>query len=112
MAMNIAKWMDLLLAVPSVLLDNDKQRRKVYGKAGAFRKKEYGLEYRTLSNFWISSEERMRWAYKQSLEAVHRAQEAPLEDMIDQDLIVGCINNSDKRVAKTLVNQYNIAVPA
>lgn len=33
--------------------DGDKDRRKLYGKPGAFRPKPYGCEYRVLSNAWV-----------------------------------------------------------
>lgn len=38
----LLKLLDLTLGVPSVLIDKDKQRRILYGKAGAFRPKPYG----------------------------------------------------------------------
>ena len=41
--------------VPSTFVD----RRKFYGASGAFRKKPYGLEYRTPSSIWLSSRESM-----------------------------------------------------
>ncbi|AUR99150.1 COOH-NH2 ligase-type 2 [Vibrio phage 1.262.O._10N.286.51.A9] len=45
---------DLLLGVPSIKADkNGLPRRKLYGSAGAYRIKPYGVEYRTLSNFWV-----------------------------------------------------------
>lgn len=50
--------MDLFCGIPSVLIDRSKDakiRRMLYGKAGDFRKPNYGLEYRSLSNFWIKS---------------------------------------------------------
>jgi hypothetical protein len=37
--------------------DNDKERRKLYGKPGAFRPKPYGCEYRVLSNAWVDKPE-------------------------------------------------------
>jgi hypothetical protein len=52
------RMMDLFLGLPSIYVDRDKTsaaRRKLYGKAGRFRKPEHGVEYRSLGNFWISS---------------------------------------------------------
>lgn len=52
------KMLDLFLAVPAVLLDGDptaRQRKELYGKAGRFRLPEHGVEYRSLSNFWLIS---------------------------------------------------------
>ena len=98
-------------------MDNDKQRRSLYGKAGAHRFKSQasgdaydGMEYRVLSNFWVGSEERMRWAYR----AVERAVEE--FDILlgaaeqDKDLILHAINNSDDNTARLLVQKYGLEV--
>ena len=42
----------------------------MYGAAGAFRPKPYGVEYRVLSNAWLLTEDRMRFVYKQTVKAV------------------------------------------
>lgn len=50
--------LDLFLGIISNWMDKDPStsiRKKMCGKAGRFRIKEYGLEYRTLSNFWFAS---------------------------------------------------------
>jgi len=50
--------LDLIVGNTCVLVDRDplaKERRKVYGKAGEFRTPPHGIEYRTLSNFWLKS---------------------------------------------------------
>jgi hypothetical protein len=50
--------MDLFLGVPSIFMDTDKtapRRRTLYGQAGRFRVKPYGMEYRSLSSFWLAS---------------------------------------------------------
>lgn len=47
---------DLLVGNTAVLLDRDPlqaERRKVYGRAGEYRLPSHGIEYRTLSNFWL-----------------------------------------------------------
>jgi hypothetical protein len=53
--------LDVLLGNTCVLLDRDPsnvERRQVYGRAGEYRLPAHGLEYRTLSNFWLRSS---RW---------------------------------------------------
>ncbi|MFA5695835.1 MAG: hypothetical protein WC917_00015 [Bacilli bacterium] len=50
--------MDIIVGNTCVLIDRDpgnKERRKVYGRAGEYRTPKYGIEYRTLSNFWLRS---------------------------------------------------------
>lgn len=50
--------LDLVVANTCVLVDRNpgnKERRVNYGRVGEFRLKEYGMEYRTLSNFWLRS---------------------------------------------------------
>jgi hypothetical protein len=52
--------LDLFLGVPSLWLDNDPtsaKRRSLYGHAGRYRVKPYGIEYRSLGNFWLQSPE-------------------------------------------------------
>jgi hypothetical protein len=55
--------LDLFLGIPSMFLDKDTERRKLYGKAGSFRDKRYGLEYRVLSNFWIFDPGMISWVW-------------------------------------------------
>jgi hypothetical protein len=50
---DLVKQLDWFLGSWSVKKDTDVTRRKLYGKAGAFRPKPYGAEYRVLSNFWL-----------------------------------------------------------
>ncbi len=56
----LVKQLDYYLGIPSVIHDPDLERRQMYGKAGAFRPKPYGVEYRVLSNYWITKEEYMK----------------------------------------------------
>lgn len=51
---DLVKQLDWYLGGWSLQLDEDKNRRALYGKAGACRYKPYGVEYRVLSNFWVS----------------------------------------------------------
>lgn len=57
---DLVKQLDWYLGAWSVQKDSDVTRRKLYGKAGAFRPKPYGCEYRVLSNFWLKDKETRR----------------------------------------------------
>lgn len=62
----VVRMLDLFLALPALLFDHDKTaaaRRKIYGQAGRYRVKPYGIEYRTLSNFWLSSPKYVNLTY-------------------------------------------------
>lgn len=48
-----AMFCDVCLGLPSVAADKQGKRRPLYGSPGRYRKTPYGIEYRTLSNFWI-----------------------------------------------------------
>ena len=59
---SMVRIMDCMHGLISCVLDQNEgtaERRKLYGKAGTYRPTEYGIEYRTLSNFWMQSEELM-----------------------------------------------------
>jgi hypothetical protein len=59
----MARQMDYCLGIYSLLWDKDPTRRLLYGKAGAFRPKPYGMEYRVMSNAWLKSPILIRWVY-------------------------------------------------
>ena len=105
----VIKACDLFLGVPSVLMDKGEARKQLYGKAGAYRDKSFGVEYRTLSNFWIFDSKLVEWVYN----STERALEAALAKMpLDQerDNILNAINNNCKKTASMLVDKYNLEV--
>lgn len=58
MPVNVAaQFMDCLVGLPCVRHDKQGGRRKFYGLPGLYRDKPYGIEYRTLSNFWLFRDE-------------------------------------------------------
>jgi hypothetical protein len=60
----VVKQLDYGLGVNSLLYDTDNRRRSLYGNAGAFRPKPYGVEYRVLSNAWLLDDELIGWVYR------------------------------------------------
>lgn len=102
----LIRAMDLHLGVPSIKIDQDKDRRKLYGNPGAFRPKPYGVEYRTLSNFWIWDDILIEWVYHQTSRAVSFVQNGGTLDNDDGVLIHAAIQNSDMNAYNTLRSQY------
>lgn len=103
----IARWCDVTMGLPSVLEDSDQQRRLLYGKAGSFRGKPYGVEYRTLSNYWLKDTKYMRAVYGRALKAVWAVEQG---HMLDDELgsrIQMAINDSNTALADELIGVYN-----
>lgn len=109
----MAQMLDIILGVPSVLVDKDKMRRKLYGSAGSIRHKPYGVEYRSLSNFWLANDNLKGWVYDQVLWA---AANLPLLEEMQRvaggkDRIQNIINSSDESAAKRVVSELNLEIP-
>ncbi len=96
------------------MLDADVDRRKVYGKAGAFRQTNYGHEYRTPSNFWIKNDKLRQWIFTQTQDALDFASnhaDILMNDKVIGELIQDCINNHEENTADWLCNEFSIEVP-
>lgn len=103
----LIKAMDLCVGVPSVLQEPENERKKLYGKAGAFRFKPYGVEYRTVSNYYAGDDRLTDWVYEASENAVNLVNaEFPFDDYADR--IIQSINNNDKVVAGNLIRELDL----
>lgn len=106
----MVRGLDGILGVAGVSLarnfDNP-ERRRMYGRAGEFRLPKHGLEYRVLSNFWITSPpiyhlvmELARFAYRLgesgAFPILYEGTEAEIRD---------CINGCDVRLAEKLIDR-------
>lgn len=99
----IIRNLDHYLGVWSVLIDEDNNRRQLYGKAGCFRPQPHGVEYRTLSNFWIFSPENIS-------EVWDRTQIACNDMKIEhqEDLLQHIINTGNKDAARKYLQTYGL----
>jgi len=100
----LAKALDKTIGVYSLLWDKDDERRAMYGKAGCFRPKLYGMEYRTLSNAWIFKKPLVHFIFdgvREALEYVFggKDMEYPMHDDEAQYII-----NNSKRDASFFRN--------
>lgn len=103
---NFVKALDYNLGVMSVIHDPDQQRRQYYGRAGSFRPKDLkkddpynGVEYRTLSNFWLKSESLMNLVYNKVVEVYENLEELANKATYYSDSIQRIINTGSVQEA-------------
>lgn len=109
----LARQLDVHLGLPSLLWDRDQTRRSLYGGAGSFRPKSYGMEYRTLSNVWVKSKDMRAIVWRLTKSAITTLVRShgvvkdfnyPVRDMIN-----GGRHEEAEPIAQHLLNetQYN-----
>jgi len=75
---DLVKQLDWYIGAPLVRKDPDLTRRKLYGKAGAYRPKSYGVEYRVPSNIWIASKVNRLFVWNRLQRAINQMQRSEL----------------------------------
>lgn len=102
---------DVGLYFPTIENKDGKRRRELYGKAGAFRPKKYGVEYRTPSNVWLKDTAYMKKIFSGARSAFedliggHRRYEASIYRENVQDLI----NKGDKKEIENDFGTWRLA---
>lgn len=107
-SIELIKALDLFAAVPSVLFDDDVDRRKLYGKAGCFRMCPWGIEYRSLNNTFIKDLDLVKFVFDavdKAVDWVNAGKEFTDEDSLN---IQTAINTNDKDLALELVYKFGI----
>ena len=108
--------LDILVGNTCVLIDkdpNNKIRRRNYGRAGEYRTPDHGLEYRTLSNFWLKNYTLMSFVMSLARQAVvivaHSTTKNNYEKMLRKKAnmrdIKRAINNNDTELARKNFNK-------
>lgn len=103
----LVKALDLFVGIYSVLIDDDKDRKKLYGKAGAFRPKDYGLEYRTLSNFYLRDRTYMKCVYKNVSRAFNYLSASEVNEGL-ATFVEKTINTNNVRDAHSIADDYGV----
>lgn len=102
----LVSLMDIFAGNTCVLIDRNKEnarRRKIYGRAGEYREKPYGLEYRVLSNFWLRSY--TLWSMvsvlcRNAVDVHANGLSKELLSRFDMDKVRKAINENDFELAK------------
>jgi len=110
----LIRTMDAVHGIIATILDNSKNanaRRQLYGKAGAHRPKEYGVEYRVLSNFWLKSPELVMLIYnltKDTVKLVRDGKHKELINKIGESQIQSIINKGKAKDAQKMAKLHII----
>lgn len=103
----LIKACDIFAGLRSVIQFTDRTRRELYGKAGSFRPKEYGVEHRVLDNEWVfnSYANAIYDWYHEAINFVNAGLVSQITKE-DEELIQKSINTYDYRNCEKLVNKY------
>lgn len=97
----LIKAADIFAGLRSVWEFADRQRRELYGKAGSFRPKAYGVEHRVLDNQWVwerRSKEIFYW-YQDAINFVNAG-------------LVNTITKEDSEKIQKAINTYDVDLAA
>ena len=104
--------MDCLHGIISTVLDSSPEsiaRRALYGNPGAHRPKDYGVEYRVLSNYWLKSPVTVMLMYHLTQDALKVIREGKAEALIaamGENQIKNTIKNGDVESALRMLNDH------
>lgn len=109
---NMIKGMDLFHGTVSAQLDNSEaaiRRRELYGKAGAHRPTEYGVEYRVLSNYWMKTPGLVMLMDSMTRDVARLVSSNKLQPILDEvgeNELQNIINDGDVEAANKIINNY------
>lgn len=114
--LNTVKVMDCVHGIISTVLDSSKEsveRRQLYGKPGSHRPKEYGVEYRVLSNYWLKSPVTVMLMYHLTQDVLEIVREGKSDDLINkmgEHEVRSIISKGDSEAAGKMVDDHLLPV--
>lgn len=111
--LRVVKALDIFVGIPSIFLDKDPTsaaRRQLYGGAGAHRPKDYGVEYRATSAWWLNSPKHTELVYDLCSAALSTClKEEDLDNLVEScggtEKIIEIINSSLTTEAKRVYEE-------
>lgn len=84
----VVRLLDIFLGIPLKMKEPKSRRNELYGNPGSMRDKEYGVEYRTLSNYWLRSTGVMMDVYKSVFNIVSQRESLfPVLEQVEGDIL-------------------------
>lgn len=91
---DLARQLDYFVGLRTLKFDPDDRRRSLYGQAGAFRPKSYGMEYRVPSNVWCKDPALIGEVYDATVAAFNFANSGGDLDKEHEQFARTCINKN------------------
>jgi hypothetical protein len=108
----LVRAMDAFLGVPSVLLEADGTRMKNgYGRAGNYRNQKWGVEYRTLSSFFVSDDSLVEWVWRNTWKAIDRVNDGLFKEPKGDGSLARVINDRDAVGATSIIRVLKVPMP-
>lgn len=107
----IVQFMDLAYLADVRSGDDLQEHRRVwYGKAGSYRKKSYGLEYRTPSNYWMRATYGAEYILRTAEDVINKPSLArSLYKKIDWGMVQKAINENNPRLFSSSLAEHTIS---
>lgn len=104
----VARAADIFIGLRGVAYDRDTTRKQMYGRASRIRKKDYGIEYRTPSNWWLRSPSYMRMMYTWAEDAYYYCNIVDHIDTLTVMSIKDAINTANADKADQLLRSMGV----
>jgi hypothetical protein len=107
--LELVRLADVFVSMPSVFSQGapDLERRTLYGKAGAFRPKPYGVEHRVLGNSWIFKRSKIKETLRAYTKAIAALNAGVKVKPDDYKPITEAINSGNKDAILDITKRYN-----
>jgi hypothetical protein len=101
-SLEIIKALDFFLGVPLSVLEPANDRKVLYGNFGACRLKKYGVEYRTPSNYWLTSSNMIEFVFEQVQKAIQYVNNSAVIDYFYEEIYESITNNNSEAAYKLI----------